>query len=204
MKIRYVFLTALILAVSSIGFAQSKTKAVAPNVVVQNLYKAHKAGSSPFFQTKSRALVDKYFTKDFADLIWNDAVASKGEVGAFEFDPLYHAQDTKITAFKIGAPDYGEGNLEVADVAVNFKNMGKAETILFRLERDSRKHWKISNISYPSPNGETLKDILSNAAGNSKTTSGTQKVDFKNFNYGALCAGKHKFLAFDSGEKLVG
>jgi hypothetical protein len=130
MRNKFFLLTTLFLAFSSIGFAQSKTKASAPNVVVQNLYAAQKGGSSPFFQTKSRALVDQYFTKDFADLIWKDAVAAKGEVGAVEFDPLYNAQDTKITAFKIGNPMYGEGNLDVADVPVTFKNMGKGETVL--------------------------------------------------------------------------
>jgi hypothetical protein len=136
-----------------------------PDAIVKDLYAAQKAGSSPFFQTKSRALVDKYFTKDFADLIWKDAVAAQGEVGAIGFDPLYNAQDTEITAFKIGKPMYGEGNLEVADVPVTFKNMGKDETVLFRLERNSQKIWKVGDIYYPSnpKSSSSLKDILSNA-----------------------------------------
>lgn len=193
MRIKIALLTTLFLAFSAIGLAQSKTKAVAPDVIVQNLYAARKAGSSPFFQTKSRALVDAYFTKDFADLIWKDAVAAKGEVGAVDFDPLYNAQDTRITAFKIGKPMYGEGNLEVADVSVTFKNMGKDETVLFRLEQNSQKIWKVSDIYYPSnsESSSSLKDILVGAmkaseggvVPESNTNDGIRSVDFLNYSY---------------------
>lgn len=167
--------------------------AIAPHVIIKDLYAAQKAGSGPFFQTKDRAVVDKYFMKDFADLIWKDAVAANGEVGAIDFDPLYNAQDTKIIAFKIGKPMYGEGNLDVADVPVTFKNMGKDETVLFRLERDSQKIWKISDIYYPSnpESSSSLKDILAgalkategNTASKSHTTSGIRSVDFLNYSY---------------------
>lgn len=195
MRIKFVLLTTLFLIFSSVGFAQ---QAATPDAIVKDLYAAQKADSSPFFQTKSRALVDKYFTKDFADLIWKDAVAAQGEVGAIGFDPLYNAQDTEITGFKIGKPMYGEGNLDVADVPVTFRNMGKDETVLFRLERSGQKIWKIGDISYPS-NPETsssLKDILvsaqksseGHAAPGANTTSGIRSIDFLNYSYqGSVC-----------------
>ena len=193
---KFVLLTTLLLVFSPVGYAQS---AITPDVIVKNLYAAQKADSSPFFQTKSRALVDRYFTKEFADLIWKDAVAAQGEVGAIGFDPLYNAQDTEITAFKIGKPMYGEGNLEVADVPVTFKNMGKDETVLFRLERNSQKIWRIGDIYYPSnpESSSSLKDMLSNAMkaadGNaapaSNTTNGIRSIDFLNYSYqGSVCA----------------
>ncbi len=164
MKIKRLFLTVLFLTVaSSIGFAQSKTKAITPDVIVKNLYAAQKnPQNSPFFQTKKRALVDKYFTKALANLLWKDVIDADG-VGNLDFDPLYNAQDTRITAFQIGKPDYGEGNLKVADVPVKFKNMGKAETILFRLEQNAAKIWKISDIYYPSnsKSSASLKAVLS-------------------------------------------
>lgn len=196
MRIKFVLLTTLFLAFSSVGYAKS---GITPDAMVKDLYAAQKAGSSPFFQTKSRALVDKYFTKDFADLIWKDAVAAQGEVGAIDFDPLYNAQDTKINAFKIGKPMYGEGNLDVADVPVTFKNMGKDETVLFRLERNSQKIWKISDIYYPSnpESSSSLKDILAgaltaaggNAAPESNTTIGIRSIDFLNYSYqGSVCS----------------
>jgi hypothetical protein len=157
MKIKITLLIAFILTITLVGFAQRKktTAAAAPDAVVKNLYNAP-GTQNPFFQTKSRALVDKYFTKDFADMIWKDAIESNGEVGALGFDPLYNAQDTQITLFKVGKPMYGEGNLDVADVPVTFKNMGKSETILFRLERDARKIWKISDIYYPNSKAKRM------------------------------------------------
>ena len=144
----------------------STATTLTPDAVVKNLYAAQKAEqTNPFFQTKNRQLVDKYFTKDFADLIWKDAKDSEagGGVGALDFDPLYNAQDTQITAFKIGKPEPGEGNLNLADVPVTFKNMGKAETVLFRLEQSAGKGWKISNIFYPGndESASSLKAILS-------------------------------------------
>jgi hypothetical protein len=143
--------------------AAASTAANAPDVIVKNLYAAQKnPQTSPFFQTKKRALVDKYFTKELADLLWKDVVGADG-VGNLDFDPLYNAQDTRITAFKIDKPDYGEGNRQVADVAVTFKNMGKAETILFRLEQNAAQIWKIGDIYYPQneESNNSLKTILS-------------------------------------------
>ena len=162
MKTKIVLLMSLLCVFSSIAVAQ---RAAAPEVVVRNLYAARKSrATDPFFQTKSRARLDKFFAKELADLIWKDAVAAKGEVGGLDSDPLYNAQDMKITAFRIKRPMYGEGNLDLADVPVTFKNFGKEQTILFRLERDKRRAWKITDIFYPDNEdaASSLRKILSN------------------------------------------
>lgn len=162
MKIKIILLTVFVLAIASLGLAQTKkttAAAVTPDIVVKNLYATHKADKSPFFQTKNRALVDKYFTKDFADMIWNEAVAANGEVGALDFDPLFHAQTNEATNFKVGKPEYGEGNLQVADVPVTFKIYGKDDTVLFRLEQGSGKIWKISDIYYPKDTNEASNSL---------------------------------------------
>lgn len=125
----------------------------APEGVVKDLYKQHDAKNSPFFQTKDRAAVDKYFTKKLADLIWKDAVNSQGEVGALGADPLYDAQDTKITDFKVQA-DQVDG--DQALVLVMFKNFGKEKSLIFNLERENGA-WKISNITGDNYN---LQDTL--------------------------------------------
>lgn len=158
MKIKCLYLTAVILLFACTGFAQSK--AAAPDKVVANLYAAQKAKKDLFFQSKSRVMLDKYFAKSLANLIWKDMKQSEkdNEPGNLDFDPFYNAQDFKITAFKVGKPEYGEGNARIADVPVKFKNFGKSETIIFRLEL-SGKTWKISDISYPSSN-TSLKKIL--------------------------------------------
>ena len=151
MRIKILWLAALLASFTSMGAAQTQGR-ITPDTVVRNLYAARKRpATDPFFQARSRARLNKYFTKDLGDLIWKDAVASSksNEVGALDGDPLYNAQDMKITAFRIKPPQYGEGNLNLADVPVTFKNFGKEETILFRLERDKTGVWKISDIFYP-------------------------------------------------------
>src|ERR1700752_9650 len=101
MVIKFALLATLSLTLCSIGFTKSETKRPDPDVIVRNLYFAQQAGSGPFFQTKSSALVDKYFRKDLADLIWKDAIKANGEVGAIDFDPLYGSQDPQIKDFHI-------------------------------------------------------------------------------------------------------
>jgi hypothetical protein len=151
MRIKTVTVALLLMSLTSIVVAQTRAR-VTPDTVVRNLYAARKQpATDPFFQTKSRARLDKYFMKDLGDLIWKDAMTSakSNEVGALDGDPLYNAQDMKITAFRIKPPQYGEGNRDLADVPVTFKNFGKEQTILFRLERDQTGVWKISDIFYP-------------------------------------------------------
>jgi hypothetical protein len=168
MKRKIVLLIALILAIGSVGFAQSRAKATAPNVIVKNLYAAHKAGSSPFFQTKNRALVDRYFTRNLADLIWKDAVTAKGEVGALDFDPLYGSQDPQITDFTIMETGWGGdskfGPASEAVVQVTFKDSGKERMISFQFKQGKDKRWKIYDVHYRSDDGQIkLAEVLANA-----------------------------------------
>src|SRR5689334_3224246 len=115
-------LVALIVFAGVPMHAAAHVQAGTPEAVVADLYKAHNAKRSPFFQTKNRALVDKYFTKPLADMIWKDAVTSKGEVGALDGDPLYNAQDIEIKNFAIGKADI-KG--DAATIRVTFTNLGK-------------------------------------------------------------------------------
>ena len=194
MKLRIVLLGALFSALCTAGFAQSNVKAAAPDALVRTLYRAHDTKSGPFFQKKSRALVDRYFTKELGDLIWKDAVTSNDGVGALDFDPLYNAQDVRIRALTVGKPEYVEGHANAADVRVTFMNMGARETVVFRLEKGARRGWKIADISYPI-GGHTLKGILSYVPSDHEPSSDIRQVDFRNFDFGALCEGEHKFFA---------
>jgi Protein of unknown function (DUF3828) len=122
----------------------AQTPATAPDALVKELYEQHDKKTSPFFQTKDRALVDKYFDKTLADLIWKDANNSSGEVGAIDGDPLYNAQDMEIKNFSIGQPKIENGK---ARVVVTFDNFGKKQTITYELvQKDSA--WKIEDINY--------------------------------------------------------
>ncbi|HEX3100304.1 MAG TPA: DUF3828 domain-containing protein, partial [Pyrinomonadaceae bacterium] len=122
--------------------ASAAAESALPEALVADLYKVHDGKKSPFFQTKDRALVDKYFTKSTADLIWKDAVSSKGEVGALDGDPLYAAQDMEIKNFAIGKGDVKGDN---ATVAVNFTNFGQKVVITFLLKMVNGA-WKVDDI----------------------------------------------------------
>jgi hypothetical protein len=130
----------------------------APDALVKDLYEQHDKKNSPFFQTKNRALVDKYFEKSLADLIWKDASNSSGEVGAIDGDPLYNAQDMEIKNFSIGQPKIENGK---AQVVASFENFGKKQTITYELvQKDSG--WKIEDINYGG--GSTLRGWLKETA----------------------------------------
>jgi len=131
---------AILIGASITAFGQSMT----PTALVADLYKQHDAKKSPFFQDKNRALVDKYFTRDTADLIWKDSTTSSGEVGALDGDPLYDAQDTDIKKFMIGKASIAG---EKATVVVTFMNFDQKKTVTFALVKDGAK-WKIDDISY--------------------------------------------------------
>jgi hypothetical protein len=154
--------TAILITAALIGTHASQpvngqsapAKRLSPDALVSDLYKAAKQKRSPFFQTRSRALLYKYFEKGIADLIWKDAVHSKGEVGAIDGDPLYDAQDMEIKKFAIKKPRYEEGR---ALVDVTFENFGKPQTIMFIVVK-GKTGWRIRDIVYSE--GRTLRSEL--------------------------------------------
>jgi len=139
------FVTLLLLCAATITTAQTTAaKPKSPDALVADLYRAHNAKRSPFFQTRNRARIYQYFEKDLADLIWKDAVTSKGEVGVIDGDPLYDAQDTEIKKFAIGKATIDGKN---AKVAVTFENFGEKKTLVF-LMVNGRTGWRIHDIDY--------------------------------------------------------
>ena len=156
------------LAAGSLVHAQSQMSGPDPDAIVKTLYAAQKADAGPFFQTKSRALVDKFFVKELADLIWNDAVKANGEVGAIDFDPLYGSQDPQITRFRIMGTGWGGddkfGSDDTAVVQVTFKNAGEEQMVSFQFHQGKNKRWKIEDIRYPNSDNLPLKRLLIKAA----------------------------------------
>ena len=148
-----VLFMAAALSLSAYGQPTS-TNRLSPNALVADLYRVHDRKHSPFFQTRSRALLYRYFDKSLADMIWKDAVSSKGEVGALDGDPLYDAQDTDIKKFAIGKPSYADGK---AKVKVTFENFGQPKSFVFILV-NGRAGWRIENIEYGE--GRSLRGYL--------------------------------------------
>jgi hypothetical protein len=171
------------------GAAESAEVAAA--AVVADLYKQHDAKKSPFFQTKNRALVDKFFTKPLADLIWKDANNSSGEVGAIDGDPLYNAQDTEIRNFAVGkAAVKGEA----ATVPVTFTNYGQKVTVNFALKRVGAA-WKIDNILYGS--GDSLLKWLKDTYATQTEKSVAGEFDGKFIVGPTFCVVKPVKMAFE-------
>src|SRR5688500_2814594 len=152
-------------------------EAIAPDKLVRDLYAAHRAGAGPFFQTASRALVDNFFSKELADLIWRDAVDSNGEVGAIDFDPLYGSQDPQISNFTVMETGWGGdrkfGPDDEAVVQVTFKDSGKGRMVSFQFKQGRDKKWRIYDVHYRSDGGEVrLVGVLTKAATKSPTAKG--------------------------------
>src|ERR1700682_6217231 len=131
MKTVKLILVIAAMCLTSVTYGQpAASNRLSPNALVADLYREHNRKHSPLFQTRSRALLYKYFEKSLADMIWKDAANSKGEVGAIDGDPLYDAQDMDIKKFVIGKPSYENGK---ARVDVSFENFGQQKTIVFIL-----------------------------------------------------------------------
>ena len=65
--ITLVFLTAISVT-PELRAQSSSTARLSPRAVVVDLYRQHDRKHSPFFQKKSRALVNKYFVRALAEL----------------------------------------------------------------------------------------------------------------------------------------
>lgn len=121
------------------------TPAVAAETVVADLYAAHNAQKSPFFQSESRSRIRQYFTNELAGLIWQDAKSTaKGELGLLDADPLYDAQDADVTDFTI-QPAVVKGGQ--AEVQVSFSSLGAKKTFTYLLENEQGR-WRIGDILY--------------------------------------------------------
>lgn len=135
--------------------SNTNSQTTTPESVVADLYKQHDAKKSPFFQNKSRALVDKYFTKSTADMIWKDATRpNTNEIGALGADPLYDGQDFEIKKFAVGKAEIKNNS---ATVPVTFENFGEKKKITFTLSSENNA-WKIQDIKYPS--NDTLTEFF--------------------------------------------
>jgi hypothetical protein len=136
-------------------FAQGKSSADTPATLVRELYRVHNKGNGPIFTGKSKVVLQKFFDKKLADLLWKVLTTKSDEVGPLDFDPLYNAQDVLISNFRIGVPT---GDDQKSTVTVTFRNDTRPETIKFRL-RHTDAGWRIENVVYAD--GSDLVKILS-------------------------------------------
>lgn len=146
---RTTFLSLILLLVIFSPLSASATQKVqhtnSPDSVVRDLYRIHNDGRGHVFEAKGKKYIYKFFDQKLADLIWkNISETPEGEVGNLDFDPLYNAQDTKITNFQIGKPVMTG---DEATVVVSFRNFNQRTTIKFETVKGN-DGWKISNVVY--------------------------------------------------------
>ena len=135
-------------AISRQPAANIAAQEAGPDAVVRDLYKVHaeefRTSRFRIMSGKDRKLLDKFFDKNLADLIWKDLTTHVGEVGVLDFDPFYNAQDADIKNLKV-SPAVVNG--DTAESTVTFTNYGKKEKLIYTLVKQNGS-WKISNINY--------------------------------------------------------
>jgi hypothetical protein len=120
----------------------------APDAVLNNIYEIHakdfKSNKDQFLDGKSRKMLDKFFDKNLANLIWKDLTTNKGEVGVIDFDLFYASQDPNIKNVKV-SPAVIKGD-SATDI-VTFTDSGLKRTLVYNLVKENGS-WKISDINY--------------------------------------------------------
>jgi hypothetical protein len=133
----------------------TSTQQIAPDTLVANLYRQQER----VFQPRSRVLLDKYFERSLADLIWKALLRweSSGDSEIEDFDyVLYNfgqaGNDSTSTKPVTGKPSY-EGRKAQVNVSYTTlsagspKSMRYKETIIFLLAAGDAG-WKITDIKY--------------------------------------------------------
>lgn len=122
--------------------------------LVRALYFEHNKKENPFRETKDRALVDQFFAKSTADLIWSDAQKPPGKVNRTKTNLLFNAADAAIKKMWV-EPAAVAGTRAV--VYVTFENNTKAEEIKVDMQQVAGR-WRITDMHYPG--GERLTELL--------------------------------------------
>ena len=154
--IRLSLIPLLVILGSHFAHAKRVRPANSPDGVIRELYRVHNNGRGHVFEAKGKKYIYIFFDQKLADLIWkNISETPEGEVGNLDFDPLYNAQDTKITNFQVSTTVV-EG--DKSTVTVNFRNFGQRTRVKFKLHK-GKEGWRIGNVIYGD--GSDLFKILS-------------------------------------------
>ncbi len=125
-----------------------------PDRLVRALYFEHNKKENPFREKKNRALIDEFFTKSTADIIWDDAQRSSAKVNRTKINLLYNAPDNNIKKMWVEPAAVGGTR---AIVYVTFTNKDKPEEVKIDMQKIAGR-WGITEINYP--NDQQLTKIL--------------------------------------------
>ncbi|MFD2571520.1 hypothetical protein ACFSUS_12800 [Spirosoma soli] len=137
--------------VDSVALLTKRPSADAPRSaadrLVRALYFEHRKEDNPFREAKDRALVDQFFAKATADLIWKSQKSSKANM-------LFNAPDKTVEKPWV-LPANVAGSKAV--VFVTFVQQGKPVEMRCEMEQQAGR-WRITDIIYPD--GTRLTKLL--------------------------------------------
>ena len=122
--------------------------------LVRALYFEHNKTENPFREKKDRSLIDQYFAKPTADLIWNDTQKPAGKVNRAKINLLFNAPDAAIKKTWVLPAAIGGSK---AVVYVTFLKNNKPEEIRVELQQINGR-WRITEMIYPD--GKRLTGLI--------------------------------------------
>ena len=140
---------------TSVSTRPASVNPTTPGELVRELYRQHDAGYGPFSQTDDRSLINEFFEKELADLIWEDVTSAEAGESVLDTDPLYNTLDTDVENVMVHPPIQRDGATEVL---VTFDTDHGPQTVCYRMAH-LRSSWRISDILYPD--GSQLFRLLS-------------------------------------------
>ncbi len=154
--------------------AETQAQTVTPDALLKDLYKTHEKNAGAIVQGKKRQILDKYFDKNLAGLIWKDMTTNQNEVGVIDFDIFYNTQDPDIKNLVVGTPKITG---DKATVPVTFENYGTKNTLSYSFIKEN-VNWKISDINYGGTDS-LLKYFKEAQTGENQTSSPTGEFEGK-------------------------
>lgn len=122
--------------------------------LVRALYFEHSKKENPLLETKDRTLIDQFFAKSTADLIWRDASASPGKRKRTQENPLFNAPNEAIKKTWV-LPAVIAGTQAV--VYVTFEHNSEPKEIRIDMHQIAGR-WRITDMHYPG--GKRLTQLL--------------------------------------------
>jgi hypothetical protein len=113
--------------------------------LVRALYFEHNVKENPLREKKDRSLIDQFFTKSTADLIWNDAQKGSNKINREKINLLFNTSDKAVK--KIWVEPAAVGGTR-AIVYVTFQNNSNPVELKVDLLQVSGR-WRITDIIYP-------------------------------------------------------
>ncbi len=122
--------------------------------LIRALYFEHRTKENPLLETKDRTLIDQFFTKSTADLIWRDARASVRKLNRTTTNPLFNVSDNVVEKTWV-LPAAVAGPRAV--VYVTFLQRYKPVEIRIDMQQVAGR-WRIVDMRYPD--GQQLTQLL--------------------------------------------